>query len=369
MPDNLAIMAREAIAIGPTGRRLAANILALRKKLGLNQPQLAGRMQDQGRSVHATVVSKIEQLDRRVDVDDLVALAIALDVSPNRLLLAAEGGAIHGESPGGQLITYEDGAEIELTPAVRVPLLNAWEWATGENPLLLQDEPVTKATEERLNVFRRENHPHAPEVPSRFFDKTELRKHPELVRQAAALIRSARTEGVDLALLHDFIELTAMTAVNGDPEPSSIAEGKPMPSPATAPEPQPVAAAIVTSRLGVLAGRRNDGKPPWTFIAGEVEPGEAAPFAAVREVKEETGLEARAVSEIGRRVHPKTGRTMIYIAAEPARPDDLEVFVGDTDELAEVRWLSLAEADELLPGMFEPVHQHLERELGPESEG
>ena len=27
-------------------------------------------------------------------------------------------------------------------------------------------------------------------------------------------------------------------------------------------------------RLGVLAGRRNDGKPPWTFIAGEQEPGE-----------------------------------------------------------------------------------------------
>ena len=140
-------------------------------------------------------------------------------------------------------------------------------------------------------------------------------------------------------------------------------------STSTTPEPQPVAAAIVTSRLGVLAGRRNDGKPPWTFIAGEVEPGEAAPFAAVREVKEETGLEARAVSEIGRRVHPKTGRTMIYIAAEPARPGDLDVFVGDTDELAEVRWLSLAEADELLPGMFEPVHEHLERELGPSTEG
>ena len=28
-----------------------------------------------------------------------------------------------------------------------------------------------------------------------------------------------------------------------------------------------VAAAIVTSRLGVLGGRRKDGKPPWTFPA------------------------------------------------------------------------------------------------------
>jgi 8-oxo-dGTP diphosphatase len=127
---------------------------------------------------------------------------------------------------------------------------------------------------------------------------------------------------------------------------------------------QPVAAAIVTSRLGVLVGRRNDGKPPWTFIAGEVEPGETASFAAVRETKEETGLETRAIREIGQRVHPKTGRTMVYVAAEPVRPGDLDVFVGDSDELAEVRWVNLYEADELLPGMYEPVREYLAREIG-----
>ena len=53
---------------------------------------------------------------------------------------------------------------------------------------------------------------------------------------------------------------------------------------------------------------------------------------------------------------------MIYMAATPTHGTD--VFVGDEDELAEVRWLSLAEADELLPGMFEPVREHLARELG-----
>ena len=36
---------------------------------------------------------------------------------------------------------------------------------------------------------------------------------------------------------------------------------------------RPVVAVIVTSLEGVLVGRRHDGKPPWTFIAGEVEPG------------------------------------------------------------------------------------------------
>jgi 8-oxo-dGTP pyrophosphatase MutT (NUDIX family) len=58
----------------------------------------------------------------------------------------------------------------------------------------------------------------------------------------------------------------------------------------TMPEPSPVVAAIVTSDVGVLVGRRNDGKPPWTFIAGKIEPGESPADAAVREVKEETGL-------------------------------------------------------------------------------
>src|SRR5436305_4878496 len=60
--------------------------------------------------------------------------------------------------------------------------------------------------------------------------------------------------------------------------------GPAMSEPATAPEHQPVVAAIVTSDRGVLVGKRNDGKPPWTFIAGEIEPGESQADAAVREV-------------------------------------------------------------------------------------
>jgi 8-oxo-dGTP pyrophosphatase MutT (NUDIX family) len=131
---------------------------------------------------------------------------------------------------------------------------------------------------------------------------------------------------------------------------------------ATAPK-QPIATAVVTSTspLGVLIGRRNDGKPPWTFIAGEVEPGEEPEFAAERETKEETGLEVRAVRRLGERIHPKTGRDMIYIACAPTVGTD--IFVGDPIELAEVKWASLAEADELLPGMFGPVHEYLSQEL------
>jgi 8-oxo-dGTP pyrophosphatase MutT (NUDIX family) len=133
--------------------------------------------------------------------------------------------------------------------------------------------------------------------------------------------------------------------------------------PSTVPEPGPVVAAIVTSHLGVLVGKRQDGKPPWTFIAGKIEPGESPADAAVREVKEETGLRIEAGGVIGRRVHPSTGRTMVYMAAQPTHGTD--VLVGDEDELAEVRWVSLAEAEELMGGMiFEPVQKYLRQALG-----
>jgi 8-oxo-dGTP diphosphatase len=95
--------------------------------------------------------------------------------------------------------------------------------------------------------------------------------------------------------------------------------------------------------------------------AGEQEPGETFADTIVREVKEETGLEITAGEILGERVHPKTDRHMVYLAGRPAGA--LDVAVGDPDELSEVKWATLAEADELLPGMFEPVREHLERTL------
>lgn len=129
-------------------------------------------------------------------------------------------------------------------------------------------------------------------------------------------------------------------------------------SPST-PEKQPVAAAIITSPLGALIGARVDGKPPWTFIAGEIEPGESPEDAAVREVKEETGLIVTVDTTIGRRVHPKTGRTMVYVAAS-SPTGSTEVHNGDTDELSEVRWATLSQLDELMNGqVYGPVHEYL----------
>lgn len=134
----------------------------------------------------------------------------------------------------------------------------------------------------------------------------------------------------------------------------------------TRPEQQPVVAAVLTSERGMLVTWRNDKEPPAGFLTGEIEPGESPADAMVRECKEEAGLLVFAGHEIGRRVHPRTKRTMIYVAGTPA-PGKAEVFVGDRDELADVRWISLDEADEAFApfgGMFPPVREYVRQALG-----
>lgn len=174
---------------------------------------------------------------------------------------------------------------------------------------------------------------------------------PERPRSPEYAELSARLDRVEDAVA----ELGQLIRARGPGE-----DGQPEPS--TLPEPAPIVAAIVISDLGVLVARRNDGKPPWTFIAGEIEPRESPADAAIREVKEETGLRIRSGRVIGRRVHPQTGRTMVYMAARPTHGTD--VFAGDDQELAEVRWVSLAQADELMGGtIFEPVRNHLKKAL------
>jgi 8-oxo-dGTP diphosphatase len=119
-----------------------------------------------------------------------------------------------------------------------------------------------------------------------------------------------------------------------------------------------VAVAIVTSRMGVLIGRRRDGKTRrGRSRAARSSRVSRREDAAVREALEETGLRVRAIGVIGSRIHPRTGVPNVYVAAVPAS----EVVGPPNEELAKVRWVSPAEAGGLLAGMFEAVRQHLRR--------
>jgi 8-oxo-dGTP diphosphatase len=125
----------------------------------------------------------------------------------------------------------------------------------------------------------------------------------------------------------------------------------------------PIAAAIIVHERRVLMVRRRiaEGELSWQFPAGEVEPGETADDAAVRETREETSLTVRAAKQLGERVHPATGRTMVYVACDVVAGT---ARVADEDELAEVAWCDRATLAAHVPSpLFEPVQEYLDTTL------
>lgn len=125
----------------------------------------------------------------------------------------------------------------------------------------------------------------------------------------------------------------------------------------------PIAAAIIVDRERVLLVRRrvSEGELSWQFPAGKVEPGESGEQAAVRETREETGLEVAAVKDLGERIHSATGRRMIYVVCEVLSGT---AHVADADELADVEWCSRARVAELVPWPFYgPVQEYLDTHL------
>ncbi|MFE2684909.1 helix-turn-helix domain-containing protein [Streptomyces mirabilis] len=79
-------MAARSLGIGPAGIRTARTIEILRTERGLAQRELAARVTAIGRPMSNTMLARIERAQRRCDIDDLVALAQALRVSPLVLL-------------------------------------------------------------------------------------------------------------------------------------------------------------------------------------------------------------------------------------------------------------------------------------------
>lgn len=97
---------------------VAHNVARLRNLRGLTTMQLAGRLAAEERPITASSITKIEQGQRKVDVDDLIALAVVLRVSPTALLLPP---------------TTEGHTEVEAAGVI--PLDIAWGWLLGERPL------------------------------------------------------------------------------------------------------------------------------------------------------------------------------------------------------------------------------------------
>ncbi|GIM87946.1 NUDIX hydrolase [Salinispora arenicola] len=124
-----------------------------------------------------------------------------------------------------------------------------------------------------------------------------------------------------------------------------------------------IAAAVIVSHGQVLMVRRREreGQLSWQFPAGEVEPGETGADAAIRETREEVGLKVDVDRLLGERVHPATGRRMIYVACTVL---DGTAHVADEDELAEVEWCDRAKLTSYVPyPFFGPVQDYFDTRL------
>lgn len=71
---------------GITHEHVATNLRAARQAIGMDVRTAAGLMTEAGRKLSPSGISKIENGDRRVDVDDLTALAYIFYTTPAALL-------------------------------------------------------------------------------------------------------------------------------------------------------------------------------------------------------------------------------------------------------------------------------------------
>lgn len=127
----------------------------------------------------------------------------------------------------------------------------------------------------------------------------------------------------------------------------------------------PIAAAIIVKdgRVLLVQRRVKEGSLSWQFPAGEVEEGESPGQAAVRETQEETGLTVAEIEVLGERVHPATGRTMLYVACDVIEG---EARVVDEEELVDFTWSQHDQLAQYIPhGLFPAVQTYLDSTLKP----
>lgn len=92
---------------------VARRVRDLREKRGASVRDLSRWLGEIGRPMLPSVVSKLERGERRVDVNDLLALSYVLDVPPVCLLIDTEA------------------ATTPIAPGVTMPSYDALLWATG----------------------------------------------------------------------------------------------------------------------------------------------------------------------------------------------------------------------------------------------
>ncbi|MFF3911780.1 helix-turn-helix domain-containing protein [Streptomyces sp. NPDC001848] len=178
-------MASNAVVSGPTAKRVGENVKRIRRARNLDQKDVSALVGSLGRPMLPTVLSKIERGERRVDVDDLMAIAEALNVSPAALLLPP--------TFGDDLVSLSEDHQVTSRTAWRwlQGLTTAEDWEPGEgvNPADPGADPAiaAEAYERQQKHERRQEEYAALTLPPALKRVTE---HPalRLASQLADLI-------------------------------------------------------------------------------------------------------------------------------------------------------------------------------------
>lgn len=121
-------MAGKEPEYGPTARSVAENITRLRDSHGFSYTRLSERLEMLDWPLSPVAVRRIENCQRRVTVDDLVAFALALRVSPATLLMPK---VVEDMKPDDVVAITAGSA-----PAVSSRAENVWEWLTAQAPIV-----------------------------------------------------------------------------------------------------------------------------------------------------------------------------------------------------------------------------------------
>lgn len=131
------------------------------------------------------------------------------------------------------------------------------------------------------------------------------------------------------------------------------------------PDPKLVAVVTVMHRGKVLLGRRNidPALGEWGFVSGYIDRGEKVEEAAIREVKEETNLDAQLERLIG--IFSERGNPNVILAFQASIVNgDLSALAAQPDEVSELAFFSLDEMPKLAFPSGIAILQALRKQIG-----
>jgi ADP-ribose pyrophosphatase YjhB (NUDIX family) len=128
---------------------------------------------------------------------------------------------------------------------------------------------------------------------------------------------------------------------------------------------------VANDQGDILLIRRTD-NDQWALPGGAIDLGESARQAAIRETREETGIDSEITGLVG--IYTDPGHVIRYTSNDEIRQEFAIVFIGcpvggaptPSSESSEVRWIP---ADEIAGyAMGRSMRERIERYLSPETE-